>query len=83
MNRTVRKIAIAAAVLFAVILLLGRLVDVNTFRPKLEAELTSVLGRNVKLGELSLSVVSGTVSAADISIGDDPAFSKEPFITAK
>jgi hypothetical protein len=42
MNRTVRKIAIAAAVLFAVILLLGRLVDVNTFRPKLEAELTSV-----------------------------------------
>jgi len=83
MSRTVRNIAIAAGVLFAVLLLLPRLVNVNTFRPKLEAELTSVLGRSVKLGELSLSVMSGTVSAADISIADDPAFSKEPFITAK
>jgi AsmA protein len=83
MNPTVRKIAIAAGVLLVIVLLLPRLVNVNTFRPKLEAELTSALGRNVKLGELSLSVFSGTVSAADISIGDDPAFSKEPFITAK
>ena len=41
------------------------------------------LGRQVKVGNLSLSMLSGSVSADNISIADDPAFSKEPFVTAK
>jgi AsmA protein len=32
---------------------------------------------------LSLSILRGRVSAANISIADDPAFSKSPFLTAK
>ncbi len=39
--------------------------------------------RQVKMGDLSLSIFSGSVSADNISIADDPAFSKEPFVTAK
>ena len=64
-------------------MVLPRLVNVNTFRPKLESELTAALGRQVKVGNLSLSIFSGTVSADDISIADDPAFSNSPFVTAK
>jgi len=42
------------------------------------------LRRQVKLGDLGLSILSGTVGVEDISISDDPAFSKSSsFITAK
>ena len=59
------------------------LIDVNSFRPKIESEASSALGREVKLGDLSLSILSGSVGIEDIRIADDPAFSKSPFITAK
>jgi AsmA protein len=36
----------------------------------------------VKLGGLSLSVLSGTVDARDLAVADDPQFSSQPFITA-
>jgi AsmA protein len=64
-------------------LILPRLVNIDSFRPKIESELTSTLGRQVKVGKLSLSIFSGSVTADNISIADDAAFSKEPFVTAK
>ena len=57
--------------------------NVNSFRPKLESTLTTALGREVKVGNLGLSILSGSVSAEDLSIADDPAFSKDPFVRAK
>jgi AsmA protein len=83
LTRRVRIVAIALGALILIGLVLPRLVNVNSFRPKLEAELTAALGRQVKVGNLSLSVFSGTVSADNISIADDPAFGKDPFVTAK
>jgi len=83
MKRAVGIIAIVVGILIVVAVALPFLVDVNSFRPNLEAELTAALGRQVKVGKLSLSLFSGTVSADNISIADDPAFSKEPFVTAQ
>ena len=57
-------------------------VNVNTFRPVLEQQLTTAIGRQVKLGELSLSLFSGSVVAKDLSVADDPKFSSEPFVSA-
>jgi AsmA protein len=37
----------------------------------------------VKVGNLSLSILSGSVSADNISIAEDPAFGKNAFVTAK
>jgi len=37
----------------------------------------------VKVGDLSLSLFAGKVGADNISIADDPAFGKDPFVTAK
>ena len=82
-NRAIRIGAIVVGVLLVLLILVPLLVDVNAFRPKLESELSSALGRQVKVGNLSLSVFSGSVGADDISISDDPAFSREPFVTAK
>jgi AsmA protein len=59
------------------------LVDVNRFRPQLEAQASAALGRDVKLGDLSLSILSGKVVAKDIEIADDPAFSQSAFLKAK
>jgi AsmA protein len=59
------------------------LIDANQFRPLLVSELSQALGRDVKVGDLKLSLLSGGISAADLSIADDPAFSRAPFVSAK
>ena len=81
-----RNLKIAGIVVAGVSLLLIALplfINVNSFRPKIESEATNALGRPVTLGNLSLSMLSGTVGIDNISIADDPSFSKSPFVTAK
>jgi AsmA protein len=78
------KILLGALALFVIVIVCIKLfVNANTFRPTIERQITDTLGRNVKLGNLSLSVLSGSLVTEDISIADDPTFSSSPFITAK
>jgi AsmA protein len=58
-------------------------VNANTFRPIIESQLTTTLGRTVKLGDLSFALFSGSLIARDLSVADDPNFSGAPFLTAK
>jgi AsmA protein len=83
MKRGLKIAAIVIAVLIIIVIVVPFFIDANTFRPKLEAELTGALGRQVTVGNLSLSILSGGVSADNIAIADDPAFSKNPFVQAK
>lgn len=83
MNRTLKIVAIVIAVLIVLLIAAPFLIDANAFRPKLEAELSAVLGREVKVGNISLSLLSGGVSADNISVADDPKFSNSPFVQAK
>jgi len=83
MQRILKILAIVVGLLIAIAIAIPFFVDANTFRPKLESELTDALGRQVKVGNLSLSLFSGSVSADDISIADDPGFSKSAFVQAK
>ena len=79
------KWKIVAAALGAIILIVAAIplfVNINTFKPIIENQLTTALGRQVKLGELSLSLLSGTVEARNFEVADDPQFSSEPFVTA-
>jgi AsmA protein len=76
-------IAIVVAVLLIGLIALPFFLDVNQFRPELEAKLTAALGRDIKTGNLSLSLFSGAVGVEDITIADDPAFSSSPFLKAK
>ena len=59
------------------------LLNANTFRPTIEMQLTEALGRSVKLGDLRLSLLSGSLVAKDLSIADDSNFSVAPFLIAK
>jgi AsmA protein len=83
MKRGVKIGAIVVGVLLLILMAVPFLVDANTFRPKLESEMSDALGRQVKIGNISLSLLSGGVSADDISIADDPAFGAAPFVKAK
>ncbi|HEY6767792.1 MAG TPA: AsmA family protein [Candidatus Sulfotelmatobacter sp.] len=83
MKSILKILAIVIGILVVIAIALPFLIDANTFRPKLEAELTGALGRQVKVGNLSLSLLSGGVAAENISIADDAAFSKSAFVQAK
>jgi AsmA protein len=83
MKRYLKIGGIAVACLLVLLMAIPLFIDVNSFRPKIESEASSALGRPVNLGKLSLSVLSGSIGVESISIGDDPAFSKSPFIAAK
>ncbi len=80
--KLLRIIGIVLALIVLTALALPFLINANQFRPVLEERLTEALGREVKIGDLKLSVFSGGASASDVTISDDPAFSKEPFLRA-
>ncbi len=83
MNKTLKIVLIVVGVLIVVVLVAPFLIPVNQFRPTIEEKASAALGRKVELGNLSLSLLSGSLSADNISIGDDPKFSSSPFLTAK
>lgn len=74
---------IVIVVLILIILSLPLFINANQFRPRIEAALESSLGRNVQIGNISLSIFSGGVTIQDVSISDDPAFSQSAFLQAK
>jgi AsmA protein len=82
MKRAAKIVGIVIALIIVVLLVLPFVVDVNAFRPRIESELTNALGRKVTVGNLSLSLISGSVGADNIAIADDPSFSNSPFIKA-
>jgi AsmA protein len=83
MKNILKIVGIVVAVLIVIAITLPFLINVNSFRPQIESNLTSALGRPVKVGNLSLSIFSGSVEANELSIADDPKFSKGPFLQAK
>lgn len=81
--KALRWLGIVVALLLVIVLAIPFLINVNQFRPRLETALTHALGREVKLGDLKLSILSGSVEASDLDIADDAAYSKTPFVRAK
>lgn len=75
--------AVAGAILLIGLLMVQHLLDADTYRGRIEAALSDSLGRPVQLGHLSFSLFSGSLVASAPSIADDPAFSNQPFLTAK
>lgn len=83
MRAKTRYVLIGVGVLVLLLICLPFFVNVDSFRPMLEQQLGKSLGRDVKVGKLSLSIFSGTVGADNIVISEDPAFGSGPFVTAK
>ena len=80
MKRIAKWTGINLAVLILAVVSLSFLINVDQFRPTLQSELTRALRREVTLGNLRLKILSGEVTADDLSVADDPAFGKPAII---
>jgi AsmA protein len=83
MRRTVRILLVVLAVIIVFVLVAPFLIPVNQFRPTIEEKASAALGRKVDVGNLSLSLFTGSLAADNLAIADDPKFSSSPFLTAK
>ena len=82
-NRLLLPVLIVLGVLVVIVVAVPFLVNADSFRPTIQSQLQASLGRQVTIGGLSLSLLAGGVTANNIAISDDPAFSKGPFLMAK
>ena len=84
MRRSV-KIGLAATLALPILAVaaIRVFVDANTFRPTIESRLSAALSRKVTLGDLRLSLMTGSLVASDLAIADDSKFGQSPFFTAK
>src|SRR5262245_53592177 len=79
-----RKVLIGLGIIVVIILIAAltspRLIDVNRYRPKIEARLEQRMGRDVSLGPMSLSFYPLAFRAEDVTIAEDSEFPTErPF----
>lgn len=74
---------IVVVVIFLILIITPFFINADRFRPDIETALSTKLGRKVQIGHLSVSLISGSLKADQISIADDPAFSGGDFLTAK
>ena len=70
-------------VIILIVLVLPFFIDANQFRPTLERQLQTTLGRSVQIGDLSISLIAGGVRAKDVSIAEDPHYGSDPFLKTK
>jgi AsmA protein len=84
MRRSV-KFGLAAAIALPILAaaVIHHFVDANTYRPMIESRLSAALSRKVTLGDLSLSLITGSLVADNLAIAEDPKFGDTPFFTAK
>src|SRR6516225_3941568 len=83
MSKWLKWIGIAIVVVLLILVILPFLIPVNKFRPTIESKASEALGRKVQLGNLSLSILGGSLGIDDLSVSDDPKFSASQFLTAK
>jgi len=82
-KRFAKWVGIVLALLILIVVSLPFLINVDQFRPTLQSDLTTALGREVSLGNLRLKILAGEVTADDLSVAEDPAFGKPAFLQAK
>ena len=84
MRRPVLILLIAVVVVIVAIILAASLLNVNKFRPRIQAELQAKLGRPVTLGELHLRLLPLSIRVDGLTIGQPVGWpSQYPFATAK
>ena len=83
MKKLIRYALVVIGILVVILIAAPFFININQFKPTIEGKLSTALGRQVQVGNLSLSILSGSLSAEDLSIADDPAFGKSAFLTAK
>lgn len=84
MRRVFIGIAIAIVAIIIALFVAVSLIDVNKFRPQIQAELESKLNRPVTLGQMHLHIFPLSIEVDGITIGEPAGFpANPPFVQAK
>jgi AsmA protein len=83
MSSKLKWIGIVVVAIIAILFIVPLLIPINKFKPTIESKASDALGRKVQLGNLSLSLFTGSVGIDDVSVSDDPKFNSGAFLTAK
>ncbi|MGB9506176.1 MAG: AsmA family protein [Candidatus Acidiferrum sp.] len=83
MKKALKWIGVAVVILIVILFIAPFLIPVNSFRPTIEQRASEALGRKVSVGNLSLSILGGSLGMDNLSVSDDPKFNSGPFLTAK
>ncbi|HWY08839.1 MAG TPA: AsmA family protein [Candidatus Acidoferrales bacterium] len=83
MSSKLKWIGIVVVAIIVILIVVPFLIPINKFKPTIESKASEALGRKVQLGNLSLSLLTGSVGIDDVSVSDDPKFNPGPFLTAK
>ncbi len=83
MKRWTKFLLALVGLVVVAIVSISLFVNANSLRPAIERQLTTALGRSVKVGDLRLSIFPASLIAKDLSVADDLSFSAAPFLTAK
>jgi len=83
MSSKLKWIGIVIVVIIVILVVVPFLIPINKFKPSIESKASEALGRKVQLGNLSLSLLTGSVGIDDVSVSDDPKFNSGPFLMAK
>ena len=75
--------AVVGGIILLLLIAIPVLLNADNYRPRIQTALSDATGRQVTLGHLSFSLFSGSLTADQLSISDDPAFSQQPFIQAQ
>jgi uncharacterized protein involved in outer membrane biogenesis len=83
-----RKLGIVILVILILViaaaLIVPRFIDINRYRPQIQAQLEKRLGRPVTLGEMNLGLFPPRFRVNNVSISEDPQFNTgKPFATAQ
>lgn len=71
------------ALLLLLVLVIPYFLNADNYRPRIEHALSDATGRPVTLGHLAFSLFTGSLSAQQLTIADDPAFSTQPFLQSQ
>lgn len=83
MRRILIGVGIAVVLVIVGLFVAVSLIDVNKYRPQIQAQIEKAIHRNVTLGQMSLKLLPLGVKVQSLSISDDPAFqSGHPFASA-
>jgi AsmA protein len=75
--------AIAGGIILLLLIAIPFLLNADNYRPRIQTALSDATGRQVTLGHLGFSLFTGSLTADQLSIADDPAFGQQPFIQAQ
>lgn len=82
MRKPVIVLLAMLALIAGALLIVPSFVDINRYRPRIQAELEKALGRDVSFGQIRGSLTPPSVWVDQVVIGEDAAFGQGPFASA-